>query len=61
LSLVFYGCEIWSTTEGRTQTEGIQEQNAEENIWTLDKKSPQQTGKHCIVRNSWFVFLTRVD
>jgi hypothetical protein len=30
----FYGCEIWSTTEGRTQTEGIQEENAEENIWT---------------------------
>jgi len=39
LSLVFYGCEIWSTTDGRTQTEGIQERNAEENIGPKIKES----------------------
>jgi hypothetical protein len=33
--MVLYGCETWfSDIKGETQTEGVWEQGAEEDIWT---------------------------
>jgi hypothetical protein len=33
LPVVLYGCETWSHIRGGTQTEGVSELGAEENIW----------------------------
>jgi hypothetical protein len=37
LPVVLYGCETWSDVKGGTQTEGVSEHGAEENIWTEER------------------------
>jgi hypothetical protein len=39
LTVVLYGCETWSLTLSKEQTEGVWEQGAEENIWTEERWS----------------------
>jgi hypothetical protein len=44
--VALYGCETWSLTLRKKSIEGICEQNAEENIQTVDRGSNRKLHNH---------------